>query len=303
MAKGNLLLRKSKKNATFAIEMDYEQLTQAIEQNGVIIDKEIHRFSATGVDLVFPYIILTLCTRGKAISLYDMQEFTQSKNQLGIIMPGHIMHPLSCTGDYTYARMIISPKLFNDIRLHLFSHDYSKFNASPVCTLTTQQAEQLLSIMDQIALITNYTEEEMPHRDSVLMAQLAVGYEFLNVYRREQDKYWAETQHNGLFNEFCELVVKHHRESKEVQFYAELLHMHPKYLTRLIRPLTHGMTPKEWIEQYVAAQAKRQIAGNPTRSFKQIAFSLGFNEPTSFYRYFKRVTGITAMEYRRQLTK
>ncbi len=48
------------------------------------------------------------------------------------------------------------------------------------------------------------------------------------------------------------------------------------------------------------AQAKREMTTDPSRSLKQIAFSLGFNEPTSFYRYFKRVTGMTALAYRRQ---
>jgi len=30
---------------------------------------------------------------------------------------------------------------------------------------------------------------------------------------------------------------------------------------------------------------------------REIAFMLGFTEPTSFYRYFKRATGMTAKEY------
>ena len=54
----------------------------------------------------------------------------------------------------------------------------------------------------------------------------------------------------------------------------------------------------EAIEQYVVAQAKRLIESHPTTSLKEIAYMLGFQEPSAFHRYFKRVTGINTLEYR-----
>ena len=135
------------------------------------------------------------------------------------------------------------------------------------------------------------------------MAQLAVGYEFLNFYRRDQDRLWAESRHTEIFNSFCELVVKHYRESREVNYYADLLNLTPKYLSKVIRTATNGLSPVKWIEQYVTAQAKRIIDARTTRTLQETAYMLGFSEPTSFYRYFKRAAGMTAKEYRdRQLS-
>lgn len=296
-------MRNSKKYSTFVLNMDFEQYINAVENIGISVEREVHGFKTLNTDVVFPYIVLTLCTQGKARALYDMQEMTQAKNQLGVVMPGHILHPMSCTDDYAYMRVIISPKLFEDLRSNVFSHDYDKFNYSPISTLTEEQAVHLLSLSDFIALIASYSEEELPHRYDILLAQLSVAYEYINYCRREQDKYWSGSRPNSLFKQFCELVVKHYRESKEIQFYADLLHLHPKYLSRVIRTVSHGMSPKDWIEQYVVTQAKRQIAADPSSSLKQIAFSLGFTEPTSFYRYFKRVTGMTALEYRQQVVQ
>jgi AraC-like DNA-binding protein len=45
-------------------------------------------------------------------------------------------------------------------------------------------------------------------------------------------------------------------------------------------------------------QAKRLIATRATQTLQETAYLLGFSEPTSFYRYFKRVTGMTAKQYR-----
>ena len=83
-----------------------------------------------------------------------------------------------------------------------------------------------------------------------------------------------------------------------MKFYANLLHLTPKYLSKVIRAATGGLSPGEWIEQYVTAQAKRLIEIGATPTLQETAYMLGFSEPTSFYRYFKRVTGMTAKQYR-----
>lgn len=272
----------------------------AVEQQGVSVEREVHRFARYDVDLVFPYIILTLCLRGTARALYDMREVTHRPNDLAFIMPGHIMRPLECSEDYTYARLFVSSQLFSDLRMYTFSHDYDKFNYAPICTLTDEQAQRLLVFMEQLGVIAGHTDEELPHRYQALLAQLSVGYEMLNFYRREQDKQWAQSRHMDLFNRFCELVVEHYRESKEIQFYAAQLRLTPKYFSKSIRAAA-GISPGEWIEQYVVTQAKRLIENYPHHTLKEIAFMLGFNEPSSFYRYFKHATGITAKQFRDSL--
>jgi AraC-like DNA-binding protein len=275
-----------------------EPLLQSIEQTDILIVREMPRFFGYNEDFVFPHIILTLILSGSARAMYDMRLFTHHKNDLTIILPGHVMHPLECSDDFTYALLFISPKMLDDLRFHTFSHDYEKFNSAPFCSLTDEQAAHLLAIVDQLAIIANHTERELPHRYQALLAQLAVGYEFLNYYRRDQDRQWAENRYADTFKRFCDLVVKHYRESREVQYYADLLELTPKHLSKVIRTATNGLSPVKWIEQYVTAQAKRLIETRSTQTLQEIAYMLGFTEPTAFYRYFKRATGMTAKQYR-----
>ena len=283
----------------YHIEMmlNYEQLTHAIEQSGILIVREVHGVPPVNKDFVFPHIILTLTLSGSARAMYDMRVITHRRNDLAIIMPGHILHPIDSTDDFTYAVFFISPKMFDDLRYHAFSHDYEKFNYAPLCSLTDEQAAHLLTIVDQLNVIASHTIQELPHRHQALLAQLAVGYEFLNFYRREQDKQWTENRHADIFNRFCDLVVKHYRESREVKYYADLMNLTPKHLSKVVRTATNGLSPVKWIEQYVTAQAKRLIEARATPTLQETAYMLGFTEPTSFYRYFKRITGMTAKQY------
>lgn len=278
-----------------------EQLIHAVNHAGILVEGETHGFHIVGQDLVFPYMIITLCTSGSGRAMYDMQEMTQSKNDLGIIMPGHIMHPLDCTEDYTFISMNISTQLLSDLKAFTFSHDYAKFDFSPLCHLTDTQAQRLLYIMNLLEAIAMHSYDDLERRKLMLIAQLSIGYEFINYYRKEQDKQWEANRHLSLYSQFCDLVVTHYTEAKDVQYYANLLEVHPKYLSKVIQEMTHGMTPKDWIEQYVITQAKSLIGANPKRSIKSIAYTLGFMEPSSFHRYFKRITGKTAKEYKEMI--
>ena len=225
-----------------------EPLLQSVEQSGILIVREMPSFFGYDEDLVFPHIILTLILSGSARAKYDMRVITHHKNDLTIILPGHIMHPMDCTDDFTYTLLFISPKMLDDLRFHIFSHDHMKFNYAPICSLNDEQAAHLLAILDQLVIIANHTDKELPHRYQTLLAQLAVGYEFLNYYRRDQDRRWAENLNADIFNRFCDLVVKHYRESREVKYYADLLNLTPKHLSKVIRIATNGLTPIKWIE-------------------------------------------------------
>ena len=262
-----------------------------------MIVREMPSFFGYNEDFVFPHIILTLILSGSARAMYDMRVITHRKNDLSIILPGHIMHPMDCSDDFTYALLFISPKMLDDLRFHTFSHDHEKFNYAPVCSLTDEQAAHLLTIVEQLDIIAKHTDEELPHRYQILLAQLAVGYEFLNYYRCDQDRQWAANRQSHIFNQFCDLVVKHYRESREMKYYADLMSLTPKHLSKVIRAAA-GISPTEWIEQYVTTQAKRLIEARATQTLQETAYMLGFTEPTSFYRYFKRVTGMTAKQYR-----
>ena len=274
------------------------EFEKIVEEKGVWIEPCQKRFTAFHLDMSFPFVIMTLCLSGTARALYDQREMTHRKNDLALLLPGHVMRPLECSEDYTYARIAISRAMIERLRPQLFSHDYMKYGTSPVFSLTDEQAKRLLQVLEHMAFTAAHSELEMTHRNHILLAQMAVGYEYINYYRKEQDRLLPPDNNAGIFSRFCDLVVEHYHESKEIQYYASLLDLHPKYLSRVVRTATNGVTPGQWIDRYVVAQAKRLMATNPELALTEIAYELGFSEPTSFYRFFKRVTGLTANEFR-----
>lgn len=282
----------------------FEDALQRADKDGIAIDHEVHGWSTARQDVVLPHVILTMTLRGTARALYDMVEISTSKpGELFVIMPGHVMRPLEHSDDYTFVRVVISPTIFEDLRFSLFSHDYDKFHHAPLYTLTNDQWDILLALNRQIDQVLSYSTDAMPHRKNMVVSLIAICYEYLNLFRREQDKRWKVSRHNNLFNQFCDLVVAHYRESREVQFYAEMLHLTPKYFSKIIRDVTDGLSPADWIEQYIATQAQQLLRSHPNMTIQEISYLLGFNEPATFCRYYKRVTGQTAKHYRNEALK
>ena len=279
----------------------YEEQMKALEAADITIYRNISRFPFYEVDAICPVFIFGFQTKGTARFRYDMKEVTAEKNTVVCLMPNHVLQMIETSPDYEVTMVVLSPKMFQDMHYHSFSHDSTKFNHMPFFPVNDAQAEDVLRMTNFMEAISKRSEKELPHRHNMLLAALAIGYEFLNMYRKEQDRQWHENRSASLFSQFCDLVVEHYRESREVAFYAKLLNLTPKYFSKVISQATNGCMPSDWIEQYVTAQAKLLIQSNPNMTIQEISYNLGFPEQASFCRFFKRVTGMTAKQYLRSL--
>ena len=284
------------------IDATLDQLLQSVEQNGVCVEKEIHGYPVTSVDVVFPHVVLHLCLRGSARIMFDMQELSIEKNDFGILMPGHIFRRIACSEDYTYARVLISAEMLNELKAHAFSHDSDKFNYAPRCHLTDVQAKRVMAILELLEAIASHDHNDLQLRRQMLLSHLAVGYEFINYYRREQDRQWTESYSATLYAQFCNLVVEHYKENRNVNFYAELMDYDARYFSKVFRQYSNGLSPLKWIQQYVATQAKRVMDMQPELTIKETAYQLGFPTTANFCRYFKRATGIYPQEYKKRMS-
>lgn len=101
-----------------------------------------------------------------------------------------------------------------------------------------------------------------------------------------------------LETEFRKVMKNQHNDSKvQVQDFAERTNLHPNYLNSVIKSKT-GKTISEWIVLRTLSSAK-SLLKNTTLSVKEIAYLLGFSEPTHFNRFFKKHQKTTPITYRK----
>ena len=100
---------------------------------------------------------------------------------------------------------------------------------------------------------------------------------------------------------FRDLLEQYFTQSKNVSYYAERLHISEKRLGQATRNIL-GKTPKVLIDERVLLEAKRRLV-HEHQSIKELGYSLGFEEPTNFVKFFKKHTLLTPLEFRESQLK
>lgn len=107
----------------------------------------------------------------------------------------------------------------------------------------------------------------------------------------------AELDYTILFKE---LVDAGYKQNKQVGYYAAQMSITEKRLNRATTKIL-GKTPKVLIDERVMLEAKRLLA-HTRESIKEIAYELGFQEPTNFIKYFRKHNGNTPIAFREQFS-
>jgi cysteinyl-tRNA synthetase len=101
------------------------------------------------------------------------------------------------------------------------------------------------------------------------------------------------------FNHFRLAVEQNFSKTRDAKVYASELSISYKHLNEVCKQVVK-VTAKSFINNYVILEAKRMLVST-SLSVKEIAFAIGFSEPTNFLKYFKKHTSLTPVEFRNTL--
>jgi AraC-like DNA-binding protein len=120
-----------------------------------------------------------------------------------------------------------------------------------------------------------------------------------------KERFWNEDNNNStivmtfkrnLEAHFRDLAVGRINTLYQVQDYANAQHLHPSYLTTVIKTKT-GKSVNNWISEKIVSEAQA-ILSRSGASVQEVAYQLGFKEPGHFSRFFKKHTGMTPSDFR-----
>ncbi|MCX2454377.1 AraC family transcriptional regulator [Pedobacter sp. PLR] len=118
------------------------------------------------------------------------------------------------------------------------------------------------------------------------------------IYEGDRTSAIVKTFKKNLEAHYRALAFREDKMLFRVQDYADLQHLHPNYLSTVIKTKT-GKPVSSWIAEKTVGEAK-SLLQNTSSSIKEISFMLGFAEPTHFSNYFKKHTQLTPIAYRKQ---
>ena len=95
---------------------------------------------------------------------------------------------------------------------------------------------------------------------------------------------------------FKEKLEQNFRKERSVNKYASELSMSDKQLHKACTSVL-DKTPKQIIDERVILEAKRLLV-HSKQAIKEVAYELGYDEPTNFIKYFRKHTSSSPSEFR-----
>lgn len=149
------------------------------------------------------------------------------------------------------------------------------------------------AILDQI--ITEYQQRD-GHSAAMIGAYL---FQFAVLLQRALRRHGpgASPGDQAQVAELRRLLDQHITSAASIRDLARQVHMSESHFSHQVKALL-GVAPKAYVREQRIARA-RELLRSTTLTIEEIAGELGYDEPTSFFRAFKRAMGLTPGEFRR----
>lgn len=274
----------------------FHQISDLIEERGAAIVDFSSKLLVDNEEYISPYFVVALCHQGHVESKYDLKPVEFRAHDISVMRPGHVIKNIATSDDYSAQLIIITVSSLNYNKQQYLNHYLAVHKSFDTCPCQHLTEEQYRQVCDAFRLMQTACNLEGIYREELISSAIHTLIVLLSLFRHEQIRN-PQGAGNQLSEQFNNAVIDHYRESRDVNFYARMFHLSPKYFSTLIKQET-GISAGEWIDRYVVIQAKALLKRQRNLTVKQVADQMGFFEQASFSRFFKNQTGMTPSEYR-----
>ncbi|HCN50702.1 MAG TPA: AraC family transcriptional regulator [Chryseobacterium sp.] len=189
-----------------------------------------------------------------------------------------------------FLNLFFSDELF----LHRFQyfHQYSRPTEMQVSETSFEKCRELLYTIEQEF---GQLQNDSNHLIRSLLYQLLV---ILNRYYAEAYDVQRDTYIHSDFYRFRSLLERNFVNDRTVEGYSKMLNISAGFLNKICRQFS-GLSAQQMIHYKLVSEIKKQLYQN--KSAKEIAYEFGFSDPSNFNRFFKKFTGSTPQQYRKNI--
>ncbi len=237
--------------------------------------------------------------RGSGTHRIDFVDYPVSDNTIFFISPGQI-HAFDGNDNYSGVIVLFNASFLVDEEtsesIFLKYNVFNAYDSLPFYNVSEEEAERLMLLVNEMNREYSLTGA-FAHKDYM---QYLVRLFLIRVQRsgerREIPKLYVSSIANRTFVCFRQLLEQNFHRVHTVKEYADMLHISSRTLTKYVSESAHT-SPLHIINDRIVLEAKRQLL-HTALSIKEIGFSLGFEDPSYFVKFFKRMTGSMPGEFR-----
>ena len=188
--------------------------------------------------------------------------------------------------------------LYNEIK----KYSYFNYELNEALHVSPKEQKTVFDLYEKIEIEYHNNQDEFT-RDIILGHIESILKYSLRFYKRQFINRavlsgTTVTRFNKSLNAYFENGLLHEKGLPTVAMLAAELHISPRYLSDLLKQET-GKTAMDLIQGFLVSEAKN-LLNQGNHSINEIAYLLGFEHPPYFSRLFKKETGISPNQFKKQ---
>jgi AraC family transcriptional regulator, transcriptional activator of pobA len=237
------------------------------------------------------YFLLAL-KKGKGTHEIDFAPYKVEDNSFFIMRPGQV-HQLTLKAGSTGFLLEFNSE-FYQLNERGTSQVLRQATHTNLCRMDTRAFTKLHAVLSYIA--EEYQEQQEGYQQ-IIRSNLDIFFiEFLR-QRKQNDRPAAGSAYEQeKLQQFLEQLEKNARTQKQVSEYADAMNMSVYQLNNVTKT-TLGKTASDVISDHIILEAKRCLLAT-SEQVNQIAYHLGYEDPSYFIRFFKKHTQHTPEAFR-----
>lgn len=245
------------------------------------------------------HFTVMLVTRGAVEVSVNLRPFTLQKNGIVVAPPNAIKQLIGASPTAQGLVVHFTVHFLNHAGLPKRSHDllgYFSSQYKPNWDLDPKDAAAIERYIRDLFLLCEQTDRPFG-KEQLNHVFLAFIYEIAAQGQKYSPPLIGHlTRKEELVIRFANLVSNQFRQERTVRFYADALHVTPKYLTETVKEI-NGRSAGEIIDDFVILESKLLLE-KAENTIAQVAHLLNFSDQSFFGKYFKRITGISPKEFK-----
>lgn len=245
------------------------------------------------VKTTFPMILLS--KRGKLRIRLNLNEYALNDNDMIIIPPNSFGE---CLEINPTSQVAVIASTFQDSISHITKQTMSIRNhymQQPVIHLQDNEMNECLTIYQMMRNKLESSDFSLKKEALSGYLQVLICNAYQYITRYDKDENYTQNRYQRIFYRFLEEVQLHYHEHRQINYYASILCITPKYLSQIIYQVS-GRHGGEWIKDYVILEAQALLlTGQYT--VQQVSDQLNFPNSSFFGKYFKAAVGFSPHKY------
>lgn len=237
---------------------------------------------------------LGVIIKGEIHASFNLVEKHVKAGTLVFIGPGSIINPISITDDVEIFGFGLSP----DFPMPFAPGQWpAAFNGQVRDFQLPASEADIATAMQIIETLWHVVHQQDYNRALVSSLVAAQMHHYDSLFRRLADQQRGlQSREQTIFDRFIYLINQHAVEQHHMAFYASKMCLTERYLGTVVRQAS-GITAKEWIDRALVTRIKIELR-HTNKSVAQISDEMKFPNPSFFSKYFRRLTGMTPLEFR-----